>query len=371
MVFAGSNGVLSAPAEPGATADNAMTVRPARPADGPAWDRFVREHPRASPYHFFGWKDAVERAYGHPASYLVAEGGGRIRGVLPLVLIRGPWIADCAVSLPFCDFAGPLGQDEATVTALLHKASSWSRSERADLEIRCDRAEPAVEREGLSAIAAVGSKVRMTLALPSSSEELFKSFTTKLRTRIRRPEKNGLQFSWAGASELPAFYGVFCRRMRDLGSPVHARALFDTLLPAYGDRARLGVVRLGDTTVAAGICLSTGSLTSVPWSASLSEHNKLGPNMLLYWCFLEYAADHGVSRFDFGRSTVGEGTYNFKSQWGTTAEPLAWYTSADQPEDGSARGPGAKRVLIESLWRKLPLRVANALGPRLRRYVSL
>lgn len=367
---AGKSPSFSSPLESDGGAPT-VSVRAARLEDATAWDCFVRKQPHASPYHLFGWHRAVEQAYGQPARYLLAENDGRICGVLPIILIRRPLFGDCAVSLPFCDFAGPLAEDSITTSGLLREAAAWSASKGADLEIRCNRSVPELQQEGLAPVTAIGSKVRMVLSLPESSEELFAAFKTKMRNDIRRPERNGLQFHWGSPEKLSDFYRVYCNRMHDLGSPAHSHELFDYLLCAYGDAARLGIVRLEDTTVAAGIYLSAGKLTCVPWSVSLREFNKLAPNMMLYWNFLKEAADSGIRFFDFGRSTIDAGTYRFKKQWGAIDTPLAWYTSAKQSEDDSRNGLGGKRMLLEGLWRKLPLPLANLLGPRLRKYVSL
>jgi hypothetical protein len=101
----------------------------------------------------------------------------------------------------------------------------------------------------------------------------------------------------------------------------------------------------------------------------------MNPNMLLYWTFLAYAADNGFKRFDFGRSSPGEGTWRFKEQWGAVPKPLFWY-QFDKKGNPRARPmtPGARsrsRMLAESVWCRLPVPVANLVGPKIRKYISL
>jgi hypothetical protein len=75
-----------------------------------------------------------------------------------------------------------------------------------------------------------------------------------------------------------------------------------------------------------------------------------------------------VKRFDFGRSTVDSGPYRFKKQWGAQPVPLHWTQWSRKTTDVTAqktRPPesgGLMRRATE-VWSRLPLAVANRLGP--------
>jgi FemAB-related protein (PEP-CTERM system-associated) len=153
--------------------------------------------------------------------------------------------------------------------------------------------------------------------------------------------------------------------MRDLGTPVYTRALFEEVLRTFPGRAHLIVVRLKGEPIAAGLTFRTREMVEIPWASSIRDFNSLCPNHLLYWHALETAVTDGATIFDFGRSTPGEGTFKFKEQWG--AEPVAlhweyWLASGDQLPDASPKNPKFK-LMIET-WKRLPLWVANAIGPR-------
>ncbi len=218
-------------------------------------------------------------------------------------------------------------------------------------------------------------KVRMLLDLPGCSETLLSSFKAKLRSQVKKPLRDGLT-AYVGGNELvDDFYQVFAENMRDLGSPVHSRSWIKNIVANYDDRARVGLVRAPDGKPAAGgILLLHPHTVSIPWASSLRRYNRFSPNMLLYWNFLAFAADSGFGRFDFGRSSPGEGTYRFKAQWGAKPEILDW--RCYQP-DGSLRPNSVEnrcsnlRQRIEAIWRRMPLGVTNTLGPMVRRYVSL
>ena len=108
----------------------------------------------------------------------------------------------------------------------------------------------------------------------------------------------------------------------------------------------------------------------VPWASSLREFNPLCANVLLYWRMLQFAAERGIRRFDFGRSTPGEGTYHFKKQWGAQPHELVWEywaQDSDSVPDLSPRNP--KFALAIRAWQRLPLSIATALGPHIVRNI--
>ncbi|WP_045220538.1 FemAB family XrtA/PEP-CTERM system-associated protein [Desulfonatronum thioautotrophicum] len=336
----------------------------------PAWDAYVQSHPQGGAYLTTGWKQAVERGYGHQGLYLGAFRDDVLAGGLPLVLIKPPLPLSRAklVSLPFCDYGGLLADNPETAAALLERAVGLARERRAGLEIRCAAPSPFIEAHG--GFGQITDKCRMLLELPGSADALWAGFKSKLRSQVNRAGKDGLTARLGGEELLADFYRVFSRNMRDLGSPVHGLAWLRAVIAAYGDQARIGVVHAGDQPAAAGIILAHARTVVIPWASALREYNRLSPNMLLYWTFLRYAADQGFAQFDFGRSTPGEGTYKFKQQWGARPAPLAWYrlgaaTGGQDPEQS-----GTLRSAVETVWRRLPLSVATALGPWLRRYVD-
>jgi len=351
-------------------------------ADCLAWDAYVEAHPDGLAYHRWAWKEAVERAYGFECLYLLAEEAGVIRGVLPLVHHKAPFAAGTLVSLPYCDVGGVLADDAETAEALVAEALRWARRRGAKgLELRnaapaafCSAFVPDTQNPKLNTQDRP-SKVRMLLDLPASSEALLASFKAKHRSQVKKPERDGLRCRLGGTAKVDEFYEVFAENMRDLGSPVHSRWWMEEIVNAYGENCRVGVTYLPDGTPgAAGIILLNGTTVSIPWASSLRRYNRENPNMLLYWTFLAFAADQGFRTFDFGRSTVGEGTYKFKEQWGARPVDLVWATlgvDGVSMRSCSADGNGRLRQQIEGVWRKLPRWMCDSLGARLRRYVSL
>jgi len=345
-----------------------MNVRVASDSDKQAWDDYVWAHSLGLAYHQFAWKTAVAEAYGFDGIYLMAERNGILHGVLPMIDFKVPFGGRALVSLPYCDVGGPLADDEETAECLLrHAQERFETKGSGKLIVRFGEGP---EQECGTQMSA---KVRMVLELPGSSETLLESFKSKLRSQVKKPVRDGLTVRMGGSELVDEFYRIFCPNMRILGSPVHSKKWFMAVAEAFGENALLGVVYSPQGTPAAsGILLLHNRTASIPWASSLREFNYLNANVLLYWAFLSHAADRGYARFDFGRSTPGEGTYKFKEQWGACPMPLFWveYAGGERKIVGGA-GPSTARKLVESCWRRMPLELCNALGPLLRRNISL
>jgi len=299
--------------------------------------------------------------------YLIAEQDGKICGVLPLIHMRLPLLQNQLVSLPFCDLAGPLADSRAIANQLQEEAMKEGLTLGAKtIEIRT-RPQPNNPTNPTSPI----NKVSMLLPLPASSEELWNGFRSKLRSQVRKAEKNGLSFAFQ--QNVADFYTVFGENMRDLGSPVHSRAWIESVFRCYGENVRLGLVYHDKQPIGAGLILACGKKVSIPWASTLRTYNQLNPNMLLYWNFLKYAADNGFGLFDFGRSTPEEGTFRYKAQWGAQPAPLLWtrISMGKEPAPCPDKKESSGRDKAADLWRKLPLSVANFLGPKIRKYISL
>ena len=160
--------------------------------------------------------------------------------------------------------------------------------------------------------------------------------------------------------------------MRDLGSPVHSRRLFQEICRQFSESVKIGVVNHEDIPVAAGLIFCFRDTVEIPWASTLREFNKFSPNMLLYWSLIQYGCDQGFKYFDFGRSTPDEGTYKFKEQWGAFPVPLHWHTLALNGQAiGSNRLDKSSYERLIHYWKKLPIPISTAIGPLIRKHISL
>lgn len=212
----------------------------------------------------------------------------------------------------------------------------------------------------------------MVLDIHENSELLMKSFASKLRSQIRKPIKEGLIAKIGGVELVDDFYHVFAENMRDLGSPVHSKKFIAETLKAFPKTANVFVVYGNQKPLAGSVAIGFKDTLSNPWASSLRRYSHLAPNMLLYWSMLEFACQQGYKRFDFGRSTPGEGTYKFKEQWGAKPEPLYWYRLSKSGDQSWGSQPDKNKMskAIE-YWKKLPVPLTKIIGPRIRKYISL
>jgi FemAB-related protein (PEP-CTERM system-associated) len=335
------------------------SVSALEPGSSTEWDNYVDQHAAGTLYHGSAWQRIIERAFGKQTIRLVARQGTAIRGVLPLIEQNNLLLGRNLLSMPYSNYGGPLADSPAIAEALASRALDYAFQRGArTLELR--DFVPA-EYEGLLQRT---DKVMMRLELPASLDALARAVGAKVRSQVRRPEREGAVVQSGGVELLGQFYAVFRRNMRDLGTPVYPRHFFEVLFEELGEKARILVVMIGNNPVAAAVLIFHRGIMEIPWAASIREYNRLGVNMRLYWEAFQHSYERGASVFDFGRSTEGEGTYRFKKQWGAEPHPLKWHRNqlAATAADGSGTSTSERAV---RLWQKLPLPVANWLGPRI------
>jgi FemAB-related protein (PEP-CTERM system-associated) len=333
-----------------------VTLRCEPFAGDPAeWDRFGEAQPGWTHFHRHGWQGVYQTVFGHECLYDCARNAaGELNGILPLVRVRGPLFGHFLVSLPFVSYGGPLGSAEA-VRLLAARAVERARRDGVKLlELRSRQALPID-------LAVSHRKVTVVLDLPADPQQLLKAFDSKLRSQIRRPQKEGITVRF-GPDQVPAFFSVFAHHMRDLGTPTQPIRLFTALAERFSD-AWFGCAYLGQVPVAGGAGFRWKDEFEMTWASSLYAYNRIAPNMLLYASFMERAISEGVRRFNFGRCTPGAGTHRFKLQWGGREEQLWWYQWAGQGVAHTPSPDDSRYAWGPRMWRRLPVKLATALGP--------
>lgn len=329
------------------------------------WDRFVRGREGWTHCHLHGWRKVIRDVFGHDCPYLAArDASDRLRGVLPLVRVRSRLFGDFLVSMPFLNYGGPVGMEEA-VDALTRAAAERAEGQGVDLlELRSRRPLPAPADLHRSK-----RRIAVVLDLPDEPDALWEGFDPKVRNQVRKPRKKGVEVAF-GPDQLEPFFQVFSRHMRDIGSPTHPRRFFEAIGSAFPEEVRFGCAYHEGEPVAAGCGLVWEGEFEITWAAALLEHRSLSANMLLYWNFMERSIREGLVRFNFGRCPPGSGTHRFKRQWGGDDEELWWY---QRRPSGEVSFPSEEDSLFATwapdVWRRLPRPVADALGPRLRGYL--
>ncbi len=327
----------------------------------PQWDDYVNGHQQASVYHLSVWRTVLANVFNSRCHYLAAiSEAGEVCGVLPLVHFKNRLFGHFLVSMPYFNQGGVLSSSPQAEAALLDRAIGLSESLGVThMELR----EFQPRENGWQH---KDEKVLMLLDLPDDPEHLSKSIGAKRRSQIRRPEREGASTKVGGEDLLDDFYAVFSRNMRDLGTPVYTKKLFERILAARPSETFIVVIYLNELPVAAAFLIGYKQVIEIPWASSLREYNRLGTNMKLYWEVLRHSILKGYKIFDFGRSTLDGPTYKFKKQWGARPKQCYWnYWLAEGNELPQLNPQNPKYKIAIAGWKKLPLAVANCLGPHI------
>lgn len=331
---------------------------------GRHWDAYICARPEATHCHLWAWRQVIEETYGHGTHYLAAVSGGTVQGVLPLVSMQSWLFGTFLVSLPFLNYGGVLADSPKARDALTAEAAKLAAEIRArHVEIR--QGDPAAL--GWKEVA---PKVAMRVPLPPTVGEYWNGLSSRLRNKVRRAGKNGLRARWGGVSAVASFYSVFSRNMRNLGTPVYPSRWFANVRDRFPASSDILEISDAGRPVAATFVTWYRDTVELPWIASVPEARGKYSTVQLYWTVLEWAIQRGFRRVDLGRCTPGSGVHRFKQQWGCEEKPLHWYYWLAPGQSIPQLRPDNPRYRMAiRAWQRLPLAVANQLGPRIVRSI--
>jgi len=333
------------------------------PAECARIDSYVAEHPEGFLFHRPQWSLAVEEGCGQRAHYLIAERPGRgLAGCLPLTDIRSPLFGRALVSAGFGTGGGAIADDEAAAEALL--GAGWELALRLGCSAMELRGGPFPEEFTVRDDLYVG----FVMDLPKGEDAILKGIKRRHRG-VRRAQVRGLHARvGAGASDRSDFYRIFSESVRNLGTPVFPRRLFEAMLDRFGEDCDIVTIFSGAEPVAGLFNFYFKGIILPFWGGGTAAARSLCANELLYFEAMCHASRRGCTRFDFGRSKVGSGNHVFKANWGIEPEPLSYGTrlaAGGAPRDVNPLSP--KYRLQVAAWKKLPLPLANLIGPPIAR----
>ncbi len=348
------------------------TVRLVDLADPGEIDRlegFVARHPEGTPYHRPAWFVSVARATGNAAQALVQERGGDIVAFLPVDVIHSPIFGRVVASTGFAVGGGLLVTDAADADAMFAAVEELARRQSC----------PSIElRGGTLPTEADGwtlkteSHANFARPLAADDEEQLKAVPRKQRAEVRKSLANDLTVE-VGSSERDkaAHYEVFCESYRNLGTPVFPRALLDSVVDAFGEDADILTVRHENRPVASVISVYHGGAVMPYWGGGTWDARRLRANDRMYYELMLHARRRGCTSFDFGRSKTGSGAYHFKRNWGFEPEPLTYATWTAPGSAVREADPTSSKLSLQiAIWQRLPLAVANRLGPLIARGIG-
>jgi FemAB-related protein (PEP-CTERM system-associated) len=325
-------------------------------------DAFLADHAEATAFHRPAWLLAVERGTGNAALALLIEQGGELVGYLPLSEVHSPIFGRVLASSGFAVGGG------LVIKAGIDPGAVFAAAE----ELAAQRSCPTIELRGSELPA--GRPSWATYAdrhcgfvgrLAEGDEALLLAIPRKQRAEVRKGLEADLTVE-IGRAEVDRWshHQVYAESVRNLGTPVFPRALFEAVLEMFGDDADILTVRHQGRPVASVLSLYHRGAVLPYWGGGTHEARRLRANDRMYFELMRHARSRGCDRFDFGRSKTGSGAYHFKRNWGFEPEPLtysAWTAPGSAVRDANPNSAG--NAALAALWKHLPLLVANRLGP--------
>jgi FemAB-related protein (PEP-CTERM system-associated) len=324
------------------------------------WDSYVDKHPHGSIFHLSNWQNIVQATFHHHPSHLIAENGtGDTQGILPLFIVKSRIFGKMLVSTPQAAYGGILADNETIAEVLLAKAQEIARNENVEfLELRDFQS-------GLNSTSLQTKDLYVTFRqeLFEDPEKNFLLIPRKTRAECRAGIKHDLEFR---VNEIGAdgFFYVYSRSVRDLGTPVFSRKLFSNCINEFGNNCRIYSVHWKGKLISAVLTFFYKGEVIPYYGGSIREYNHLGSNNFMYWMLIKHGCENGYRVFDFGRSKKGTGSFDFKKRWGMAMIDLPYRYALVRRQSLPDTSPlNPKFALAIRLWSKLPIPVANTLGP--------
>ena len=336
-----------------------IDVRSGRDAEG--WNDYVRAHPSGTPFHLTHWAQAINDAYGYETPYLRARRGQEVVGVLPLTHVRSALFGKSLISNAFAVYGGPLADDAEAHAAL--DAEAWALAQKFGV--------PALEyrnQERLRPDWAAKAETYVTFRRPlaASEDDNLKAIPRKQRAEVRR--SLGFDLETLIDRNVDRHFAVYAESVRNLGTPVFPKRWFAALLNAYGPDADILTVARDGKPLSSVLSLYFNGEVAPYYGGGVEAARTWRANDHMYWKLMLHAVERGCDRFDFGRSKVGTGAFSFKKNWGFEPTPLVYeYRLADGHTMPDLNPLNPKYKLMTEVWSRLPLPVANTLGPLIAR----
>ncbi len=336
---------------------NLKRLAPDDARDNASWDAFVMAHPKATFFHRAGWQRVLRQAFGHKTHYLYTEAGGRVTGVLPLAHVRSLLFGNSLTSLPFAVYGGVVADDEASARLLIEEAQRLARQLGvAHLELRnLERTQPDWPEQDLY--------VTFRKAIAPEEEANLLAIPRKQRAMVRKGIKNGLTSTLDDGVD--RFFALYADNVHRHGTPAMPRRYFEALRREFGADCEVLTVAGPDGRPLSSVLSFYFRDEVLPYYAGDAEAARdLAANDFKYWELMRLACARGLKTFDYGRSKQGTGSFAFKKNWGFEPTPLHYEYCLYKRDAVPQNNPNnAKYRLLIETWRRMPLAMANWLGP--------
>ncbi|SFO15991.1 FemAB family XrtA/PEP-CTERM system-associated protein [Nitrosospira briensis] len=326
--------------------------------DAKRWDEFVLTCPEATFFHRAGWQTVIERAFAHKTWFLYAESRGHIHGVLPLAEINSRVFGHSLSSLPFCVYGGIAAISEPAREALDVAAQELASRLGVDyLEYRNVKTLH-LDWPGKDLYVTFRKEI-----LPEI-EQNMQAIPRKQRAMVRKGIKGGLESTVDKGIE--RFFSAYSASVHRLGTPVFSKRYFRLLEEVFIDDCELMIITKEGRMISAVMSFYFRDEVLPYYGGGTSDARDVAGNDFMYWELMRRACERGYKTFDFGRSKRNSGSFDFKKNWGFEPQPLHYEYQLHRAEAVPDNNPlNPKYQLFIKAWRKLPLSLANLVGPHI------
>jgi FemAB-related protein (PEP-CTERM system-associated) len=339
-----------------------MIIKLLDPADqGSAkrWDEFVFACPEATFFHRAAWQGIIKDVFRHPTYFFYAEEAGKITGVLPLAHVKSLLFGNALIALPFAVYGGIATSNAKASQTLEEEAQKLAQKLGVDhLEFR--NINPQHTDWPTQDLYVTFRKE----ILPDVEANML-AIPRKQRAMVRKGIKNGLISTVDRNAD--RFFKVFADNVHRHGTPAMPKRYFDTLLQVFGDDCEVLTVTGPDGQLLSSVLSFYFRDEVLPYYAGDDESARhLAANDFKYWELMRRACERGVKLFDYGRSKEGTGPYAFKKNWGFEPQPLHYEYCLYKRDSIPQNNPNnPKYKLFIAAWRRMPIGLANWLGPHI------
>ena len=332
------------------------------------WDEFIRRNDNGTFYHLSAWRSIIENQLHHRTHYLTCELDGALQAVLPLVHMKSRLFGNYLISLPFLVYGGPVSCSVDAAQAIINRAVELAHNLGVDqLELRNQRPLE-LDLDDSEWITRI-THATFRKAIDADPEKNMKAIPRKQRAMIRKGIEAGLTCEID--DDVSRLYPTLLECKRNLGTPFFGRRYLQSIKETFADDAEIITCVRGPETICSVMSFRYKDEILPYYGGGGMLARRFRGNDYMYWCVMEKACLEGVRVFDYGRSIIGSGAYNFKRYWGFEPEPLPYQhhlVRLSEPAKVTPTNPKYRRAI--EIWQRLPLPIAGALGPVVARRIG-
>ena len=352
-------------------------VRVLKANDAEKWNSLVEKNPYASAYHLWDWGEVLSLAYGYERHYVAASKGNKIIGVLPLVHVKSRFFGNRLISLPFCEYGGPLTDyelDDQETKKVMQKLVGTATELASVLnveyvEIRNCRVPVAKDVLLFGGYNDYVKYLTFRIDLTKSSETLWKSLNRKTRNAVRKAMKRGVEAKEVrGEEQLKDYYKLYLATQKRHGSPPNSFKLFEKLYDAFfhKNKTKVLLAEYKGKPIAGIIAFYHNNIIYWWNNVTDSKHRSLNPTNLLLWNIIEWGANNGYQMLELGRTRKETTIHRFKSGWGGKEVLLPDHVYFLNSKKMELPDPMQTRyTYLSKVWSFMPTSLAKRIGPKI------